>query len=64
MTTCSMAFTRRLVALMTSSKIVNAVYKRWSGIDFSFDSLVREPRAYLQRSELDQRPDGLDIGLS
>jgi len=59
-----MAFTLRLVALMTSSKIVNAVYQGRSGISFVSHSLISRTRAYLQRSELDQRPDGLDVGLS
>jgi len=66
MTTCSSAFTRRLVILMTSSRMTNAVLG-WGAMARSASCAPRAPEgvevvaslAYLERGELDQGFDSL-----
>lgn len=74
MTTCSIALTRRLVALITSSKIVNAVYSCahihrscQSSSMSTFCSTACAQRlgaSHLQGSQFHQRSDRLDVRLS
>jgi hypothetical protein len=74
MTTCSIALTRRLVALITSSRIVNAVcscahihrsYQSSSLSTFrSTASAQKLGASHLQGSQFYQRSDRLDVRLS